>query len=158
VGHEPDITLCDFAADVRAPTPTAAAELVAPVREDVLYSLAATQQRLRRAITGQLANLNQRVALAARGLPDPTRQLLQASQRLEDARQRLSLAAPAVLTQAKQKLAGLDRVLQAHHPEAPLQRGYAIVWREGHAIAADAPAGPIEIQFATARRKGQLLA
>jgi exodeoxyribonuclease VII large subunit len=158
VGHEPDITLCDFAADVRAPTPTAAAELVAPVREDVLYSLAATQQRLRRAITGQLANLHQRVALAARGLPDPTRQLLQASQRLEDARQRLSLAAPAVLIQAKQKLAGLDRVLQAHHPEAPLQRGYAIVWRGGHAVAADAPAGPIEIQFATARRKGQLLA
>lgn len=156
VGHEPDITLCDFAADVRAPTPTAAAELVVPVRDDVLAMLEGTQARMQRACINMLAQHNQRVALAARGLPDPRRQMLQATERLSDAKERLGLAAAATLKQAQTHLAQVARVLEAHHPEAPLKRGYAAIWREGVLVGADAAAGPIEIQFATQRRSAVL--
>lgn len=156
VGHEPDVTLCDFAADVRAPTPTAAAELVVPVREDVLQMLVGTAARMQRATANRLALARQQVALAARGLPDPRRQLLQGTQRLEETAQRLRTAGPMALKNAQQQVAQLARVLEAHHPEAPLKRGYAAIWRNGELVGAEAAAGPIEIQFSTRRRSAVL--
>ncbi|MFO0500248.1 MAG: exodeoxyribonuclease VII large subunit, partial [Pseudomonadota bacterium] len=123
VGHEPDVTLCDFAADVRAPTPTAAAEMVVPVCADVLLMLAGRASRMQRATANRLALARQQVALAARGLPDPHRQLLQGTQRLEETMQRLVSAGPVGLKNAQQQVAQLARVLEAHHPEAPLKRG-----------------------------------
>lgn len=156
VGHEPDVTLCDFAADVRAATPTAAAELAVPVRADLLAMLAAEQAALQRTVQQQLVQAHTRVQTAQRLLPDPTRLLLQASQRLAELTQRLHHAGPQALLQAKQRLVSLQRVLAAHHPEGPLQRGYALAWRNGELIQADSPPGPIELQFATQRRQASL--
>jgi exodeoxyribonuclease VII large subunit len=156
VGHEPDITLCDFAADVRAPTPTAAAELVVPVREEVLMMLQGAVNRMERATQNRIAMAQQKLLMAMRALPDPRRQLLQATQRLEETTQRLSAAGPTALKQAQTSLAQLARVLEAHHPEAPLKRGYAAVWRDGVLVGPDATEGPIEIQFATRRRHATL--
>jgi exodeoxyribonuclease VII large subunit len=156
VGHEPDITLCDFAADVRAPTPTAAAEMAVPVREDLLMMLQEAAARMERATANRMATAQQQVALAMRGLPDPRRQLLQATQQLEEVKQRLVAVGPLALKQAQTTLTQLARVLEAHHPDAPLKRGYAAIWREGKVVNADAAAGPIEIQFAARRRSATL--
>lgn len=152
VGHEPDVTLCDFAADVRAATPTAAAEVAVPVRAALLASFKETQTRLQRAMTQRLVSQRERLRGARRLLPDPERLLLQASQRVGEARRRLYHYGPAVLQQQRERLQALQRVLAAHHPEAPLQRGYILGWRNGVMVNASTPAGPIELQFASSRR------
>lgn len=156
VGHEPDVTLCDFAADYRAATPTAAAEAAVPVKADLLTGLESEQAHLQRLLVQQLESLKMRVQTARRLLPDPARLLLQANSRLDELMARLHLNGPQALKQAKQRLENLQRVLAAHHPEAPLQRGYAMVWRQGQVVGAESTPGPVEIQFATARRAAVL--
>ncbi|MEF9943891.1 MAG: exodeoxyribonuclease VII large subunit, partial [Burkholderiaceae bacterium] len=71
VGHESDVTIADFAADLRAPTPTAAAELVAPAVEDLLASLNALADRSRRVIRQRWQAATQRLDYAARALQTP---------------------------------------------------------------------------------------
>jgi exodeoxyribonuclease VII large subunit len=156
VGHEPDVTLCDFVADVRAATPTAAAELAVPVRADLLAMLAAELAALQRTVQQQLAQAQARVQTAQRLLPDPTRLLLQASQRLAELTQRLHHTGPQALLQAKQRLASLQRVLAAHHPEGPLQRGYALLWRDGALVDAHSQPGPVDVQFGSQHRQATL--
>ncbi len=107
VGHETDTTLIDFAADRRAPTPTAAAEIAVPVRTELLAGLAQAQARL----LGGLNRLagERRLALerAARGLPDLPALLGQARQRLDDRAERLANALPNLLAARR---SGLERV------------------------------------------------
>ena len=84
VGHETDTTLADFAADVRAPTPTAAAELAVPVREDLLAHVAELALRQRRAVVRPLALGRERLEVRARRLPAPQALLAPSAQRLDD--------------------------------------------------------------------------
>lgn len=89
VGHETDWTLIDLAADVRAPTPTAAAEIAVPVRVDVMAQVTENEGRLLRAIGRKTDAAKKEVAGLARGLPNLRRTLEEASQRLDDWTERL---------------------------------------------------------------------
>jgi len=89
VGHETDTTLIDFAADMRAPTPTAAAEMAVPVRGELLAQVADDAARLIGAAHRLLAERRGRVEGLARGLPSPRRLVEEASQRLDDWSERL---------------------------------------------------------------------
>jgi len=89
VGHETDTTLIDYASDVRAPTPTAAAELAVPVRAELAQRIGQLDQRLFHGLQRELRQLDQRLIGLARGLPDPMAVLGQASQRLDDLAERL---------------------------------------------------------------------
>jgi len=71
IGHETDTTLIDYAADLRAPTPTAAAELAVPVKTDLAVQLSEIDARLMRAAAHKLKDSGQRATMAARGLIDP---------------------------------------------------------------------------------------
>ena len=99
VGHETDTTLIDYAADKRAPTPTAAAELAVPVRLELLAWLDGQAARLSRAQSQQLAQRGQRLRDLARALPRPISLLDSPRQRLDRAADRL----PSALTGTVQR-------------------------------------------------------
>ena len=84
VGHETDTTLIDFAADRRAPTPTAAAEIAVPVRADLIGRVAEDGGRLIAAIRRMTVDRQRELVGLARGLPEPRRLLESAWQRLDD--------------------------------------------------------------------------
>jgi exodeoxyribonuclease VII large subunit len=112
VGHETDTTLIDLAADHRAPTPTAAAEMAVPVRADLAAETLALEGRLVGAIARQLETRCARIEGLARGLPEAGMLLGAANQRLDDWAERLGNAVHG-------RLRDLDRLitrLQAPHP------------------------------------------
>ncbi|MBX6747960.1 MAG: exodeoxyribonuclease VII large subunit, partial [Acetobacteraceae bacterium] len=97
VGHETDTTLIDFAADRRAPTPTAAAELAVPARADLLADLAQRHARLLHVARAVLERAHKRLLQAERGLPDLPGMLGTLRQRLEDRAERLDLGLRSLL-------------------------------------------------------------
>jgi exodeoxyribonuclease VII large subunit len=125
VGHETDFTLADFAADLRAPTPTAAAELVAPERAVCLALLDQRQAQLRQALQRRLDREAQRLDRTVLRLSRPTEALRQHQQRVALLAQRHSTALPRALQQHRQRLDLLAVRLQALDPARVLQRGYA---------------------------------
>ncbi|MEN3952422.1 exodeoxyribonuclease VII large subunit [Iodidimonas sp. SYSU 1G8] len=92
VGHETDTTLIDYASDRRAPTPTAAAEMAVPVREDLLDRIAGLDQRHRRAARRLLQERDTALAAAARALPRPADMLGLRQQRFDELSERLPRA------------------------------------------------------------------
>ncbi|HZQ89650.1 MAG TPA: exodeoxyribonuclease VII large subunit [Gaiellaceae bacterium] len=127
VGHEQDTPLCDFAADVRASTPTAAGKLVVPDLADLL-------RHLERARIG-----------LARGV---RRTLERDVQSLERMRERLHRA-PSLLVERKQaRLDAAKGKLAALSPKATLRRGYAIVRRDGRVVARVAVGERVDVELA----------
>ena len=104
VGHETDVTLCDFAADVRAPTPTAAAELAVPVRADLLAQVRALRARTERCARRYHAHAGERLGVVARRLPAPDRLLAGQRQRLDELTERLPRALARRLAEARGEL------------------------------------------------------
>ena len=157
VGHETDFTIADFCADVRAPTPTAAAELCAPQRDDLLDRLEGMQWRMQQRLMHWLDAQSQRVDGLQHRLGRPTErvqreslrlhhlggQLAQAlrqpwpmqRQRLQWLEQALHRAGRHVSQQQTQRLAQLGAQLDLLDPRGVLQRGYALLQDEaGHAV------------------------
>ncbi|HWL62351.1 MAG TPA: exodeoxyribonuclease VII large subunit [Steroidobacteraceae bacterium] len=129
VGHEIDFTIADFAADVRAPTPSGAAELVVPDRRTLLSALANAQRRLRQLAEQRLARAFERFGVLGERLAraHPGNRLQQQMQRLDELDMRLRRALDAAIVRAEQKLLLARRGLDAISPLATLERGYAIV-------------------------------
>ena len=105
VGHETDTTLIDFAADRRAPTPTAAAEMAVPVRMDLVAGVGDLGARLSRALSGAVAQRRQRVTDLGRALPRPERLTQGAAQRLDQVAGRLDAALAGVAARKRLRLA-----------------------------------------------------
>jgi exodeoxyribonuclease VII large subunit len=118
IGHETDTTLIDFAADLRAPTPTAAAELAVPVKTDLAAYLSEVNARLMRATARKLENAGQQTALAARGLVDPADLIQRRAQSLDYALGGLFRGLDQWLSARALRLSGLAGRLQP--PETKL--------------------------------------
>ena len=142
VGHESDITLVDLVADLRAPTPSVAAELVVP---DAGAELAAAQ-RLRRRIDAQIKEIaadRRRRLTGARRLIDrraPSARVAALRQRLDEQRQKIDRAIARAVPQRRQRAVSAGRRLDALSPLAVLGRGYAIVEGADGRIRSDAAA------------------
>ncbi len=107
VGHETDTTLADYAADRRAPTPTAAAEMAVPVRADLLLTLADFAARQRRAVYRPVELGRERLAARARMLPRPENLLAGQAQKLDDLSERLRRALGDRSAKGRERLAGV---------------------------------------------------
>lgn len=129
VGHETDFTLTDFAADLRAPTPTAAAELATPDRAELAVRVKQLTDELDSALSSRLAMESSRLAELRRALDrlSPQRTIQQSRQRLDDLTSRSLLAVQSMLLHTQARLSGTHKLLDSLNPEAVLQRGYAIV-------------------------------
>ncbi len=132
VGHETDTSLCDLAADLRAATPSHAAELVVPEREGLVALVRDLRERLSLASARQLERKRQRVQ--AIKLRDPRRRVIEARMRADDLDARLRRAAALRIERGRSAVELKAARLRALSPLAVLDRGYAIALREGRAI------------------------
>jgi exodeoxyribonuclease VII large subunit len=126
VGHETDFTIADFCADVRATTPTAAAELAAQPRDGWLAGLAQADQRLRRAIVRRLDSVGQRLDVAASRLGRPSARMGAQRMRLNGAAHRVRYAVMSRLDRERGGLQSIESRLK-HAVQARLQKA-------GHAV------------------------
>jgi len=164
IGHETDVTLVDFAADLRAPTPSAAAELVVPDRADVVAGLRGRGRRLEEIALGQLDARRRSVAAEGRALEAqrPEARLAASRERAgflldrataatearlardrraaERAAERLRPLAAVRLARSRARLDAAGGELAALGPEATLARGYAIVRRASDGAIVREPA------------------
>lgn len=137
VGHETDFTIADFAADLRAPTPSAAAELAVPeaaaLRAAIDGLLEGGAAAIERRLTLERAHLARLNASAALNMP--SRLLIERRETaLERLTGRMTRAAQAVPQTKRARLDGLMRALGAVNPNAVLERGYAVVRQNGQAV------------------------
>lgn len=169
VGHEPDWMLIDFAADVRAPTPTGAAEMVVPTKISLIQELDNLSHRLSASFTTRLINLKQQTANV--NIKSPKQVLMEQAQRLDDlgktmgliinnkmqtARQKIDLVArfPIILENRfktlNQSIVHAEQMLKSLSYKNVLQRGYAIVRDESGTIISRAGDNkkPTSIEFA----------
>ncbi|MBK6672721.1 MAG: exodeoxyribonuclease VII large subunit [Proteobacteria bacterium] len=163
IGHEIDFTIADFAADVRAPTPSGAAEIVVPDRATLLGAVRGLAGRLQQAAQRQLRNAAQRheQLLARLQRAHPGSRLQQQVQRLDDLDLRLRRAWDTQRTRLMQRLQLAQRHLDAISPLATLQRGYAIVTGPGGDALLDEsqvkPGDVIEARVARGRIRAQVV-
>jgi len=127
VGHETDVTLADFAADVRAPTPSAAAETVAPVLAEVVACLSRLTTQCRQAINSQCLEHNQRLDLLLAHLVNIRFRILKEAQRVDGAVAGMREAVRAQLKEAMVSAQAWTQVLMSKSPAIQVHRDMVII-------------------------------
>jgi len=112
VGHETDTTLIDYASDLRAPTPTAAAEQAVPVRDDLIYTVVDFDSRLSRSVRRTLQDKTQKLEGLGRGLPKPSDILALGRQRFDDLSERLPRTLRLLAEKQQMRLDAASRLLR----------------------------------------------
>lgn len=153
IGHEIDFTIADFVADLRAPTPSAAAELVAPDQQDIQNTLRSFRETFQQLIQRLFAQHRREIQFLTHRLDQnsPKRSMQIKAQRLDELRGRLLPTFERLSTRWHQRLHAANQLLKALSPFATLDRGYAIVHdAAGHIIDSAAEAqnsSQLKIQF-----------
>ena len=137
VGHETDFTIADFVADLRAPTPSAAAELAVPEMEACFEAVRLQSKQMRRALNNRLERMRASVRLFAssKAFRLLEHKLMSERQSLDSMREYASRGARKRITAARAEVARMTGQLSALNPSAVLERGYAILTdTEGRAL------------------------
>lgn len=131
VGHETDFTIADFVADVRAPTPSVAAELAVPVKEDLLYTLRQYQHDLYQALEQKLENARLLLHRWEAYFRDPGRRLTEAMLHLDHLREKIISLSAYQMKVAQENIKRWKLHLEALSPLSILERGYAVAMLHG---------------------------
>jgi exodeoxyribonuclease VII large subunit len=152
VGHEIDFSLSDYAADVRAATPTDAARLIVPDRAEILAHVTHLKHRTETALAANLArrqaNIDRYATILGRYVRNP-------QERVNELTHQLSKFATVFLTERKTRITSLERLLRGFDPQATLNRGYAIV-RHQRQILRDPAAVKVSETVSIQLAKGNL--
>jgi exodeoxyribonuclease VII large subunit len=153
VGHETDFTISDFVADLRAPTPTAAAELAVPDQFELRGILLERREALQRAALDTLAACEYALQESIHRLQrvSPEAKLAAGRQSADELSRRAERAVKHQLQIQHTRLAGLSQQLQALSPQGVLRRGYAVVSSKGRPVVSQKlvqPGDPLHIQVA----------
>ena len=137
VGHETDVTLCDLAADLRAPTPSAAAECVVPVRDEMLNKIEIMRRQMQESARNAVAERQNALKLAQIKLSanHPSFTIRRQEERLAQRMDALLRAAERQIQNRQTRLETQTAALELLSPYAALKRGYAIVQNAGRAIS-----------------------
>ena len=131
IGHETDFTIADFVADVRAPTPSAAAELATPDRSALTSEILSRIEHINRVIINQISDLHYKIKRAEStlqyGIPDVSSYII----RVDEVASRLGTGTDHLLLTLNQKVASLHKQIDTLNPISTLQRGYAVVQKRG---------------------------
>ena len=140
VGHETDTTLVDYAADLRAPTPSAAAELAVPDRSEMTGAVTALENKLGAALGALIGDKEQRLTQLSASLKlcSPEKRLDDARLRLDGLDRRLKASMAKLMDDMDTKISERATVLEALSPFRVLSRGYSIVMHEGRAVTSSA--------------------
>ena len=140
VGHETDTTLVDYAADLRAPTPSAAAELAVPDRSEMTGAVTALENKLDAALRALISDKEQRLTQLSASLKlcSPEKRLDDARLRLDGLDRRLKSSMEKLMDDMDTKISERATVLEALSPFRVLSRGYSIVMHEGRAVTSSA--------------------
>ncbi len=163
VGHETDFTIADFVADLRAPTPSAAAELVVKSKVELAAHIAQLEKRLLQSLRIYYENLYGRFLRLARSrmLTNPLSLLERPTRRLDDAVESLFAASAERARRAGERLNLQTAKLNALSPLFPLKKGYAVVKdARGKAVktaASLAPGDRLSLQFAEGRAEAEVI-
>ena len=137
VGHETDVTLCDLAADLRAPTPSAAAECVVPVRDEMLNKIEIMRRQMQESARNAVAERQNALKLAQIKLSanHPSLNIRRQEEQLTQRMDALLRAAERQIQNRQTRLETQTAALELLSPYAALKRGYAIVQNAGRAIS-----------------------
>ncbi len=136
VGHETDFTICDFVSDLRAPTPSAAAEVVFPQLDDLEDKLINFQKRLKLALVGNLENKKKQLRLLSESyyFKKPMELINKLKIRLDTAEKQLIYGQEKLITSKKNDFAKITSRLDTLSPLKTLARGYAVALKDGKVI------------------------
>ncbi len=137
VGHETDVTLCDLAADLRVPTPSAAAECVTPIRADVEAAICSIRSQMKESVEQAILQQETALKLAKARLAacQPGRNLDNLQTRLAQQREKLNSVMDAAIERRRTALEQKKKELALLNPYRVLSRGYAIVQRGEKAVS-----------------------
>jgi len=156
VGHETDFTIADFAADRRAPTPTAAAELACPSRNELAARVVDCGRRLSREMRRRLQYAAQALDACSRGLVHPAERLRSYQQLMIQLSSRLAFAFSHRVHRCQAHLAELRATLVSLDPTAVLERGYSITTGANGAVLRDATSVQVGERLTTRLARGEL--
>ncbi|MBI3189620.1 MAG: exodeoxyribonuclease VII large subunit [Ignavibacteriales bacterium] len=162
VGHEIDFTIADFVADLRAPTPSAAAELVVPNKIDVVESLHNYYYTLEQILSDTIQSHRETIEslLKSYSFNRPFDLLRQYSQRSDELKNILERTISHRFTFVKQHLDSLQHRLASVDPQQVLKRGYAMVYRDGKVVSSAVALSAneeVEMQFHDGRKRAEIV-
>ena len=140
VGHQTDITISDFVADVRAPTPTAAAEIVSKSFEELLGNLDYFKSNISNLIQNKIEQLNQRIDFLEKGLVSPIQKIALQFDLILALKNRLQITITSQLEKYQEQIKSYNQNLNHLNPNEILSRGYSIILNQNKKIINNASA------------------